>query len=154
MSASPWKKLEEQFFEKEIRKQLLIVPETLELTLAEAQTVLEHLSDLDKMGFSLEPAGDRAFLGPGGCEGNPGRTRAPAGSEGDDRGDFVLGKGSGPGPSVLGPGPSACLPGLASRPPGTLRAEEALSLLEQLQKCVSPRKMSPRPADAHKNFSR
>jgi DNA mismatch repair protein MutL len=54
-------KLQEQFFEKGIQKQLLMMPETVELAISQAQAVQEHLKDLERMGFILEPAGDRTF---------------------------------------------------------------------------------------------
>ena len=54
-------KLEEQFFEKEISRQLLMIPEVLELSLSEAKSAQEHLQDLGKMGFALESAGERTF---------------------------------------------------------------------------------------------
>jgi len=54
-------KLQEQFFEKEIQKQLLMMPETVELPFSQAQAVQEHLKDMERMGFILEPAGERTF---------------------------------------------------------------------------------------------
>jgi len=54
-------KLEEQFFENEIPKQLLMIPEVLEVSLPEAEAIQEHLQDLGKMGFALESAGERTF---------------------------------------------------------------------------------------------
>jgi DNA mismatch repair protein MutL len=129
-------KLEGQFFEKEIRKQLLMVPETLELPLSEAQAVLEHLPDLDKMGFALEPAGDRTFW-----------VRAVPeiliGLEPLEVLREMVGEISSWGKGTdLSQQFSKLIHLLACRgsvqAARTLHAEEALALLAQLQHCVSP----------------
>ena len=129
-------KLQEQFFEKEIRKQLLMVPASLELSLSETQAVQEYLPDLEKMGFSLEPGGDRTFW-----------VRAVpevlAGQEPLQVLKEMIGE-----IASWGRGADltrqfsklihllACRGSIqASR---SLRSEEALSLFEQLQNCVSP----------------
>jgi DNA mismatch repair protein MutL len=129
-------KLQEQFFEKEIRKQLLMVPASLELSLSETQAVQEHLPDLEKMGFSLEPGGDRTFW-----------VRAVpevlAGQEPLQVLKEMIGE-----IASWGRGADltrqfsklihllACRGSIqASR---SLHSEEALSLFEQLQNCVSP----------------
>jgi DNA mismatch repair protein MutL len=54
-------KLQEQFFQNEIQQQLLMMPETLDLPISQAKSVQEHLGDLEKVGFILEPAGERTF---------------------------------------------------------------------------------------------
>jgi DNA mismatch repair protein MutL len=54
-------KLQEQFLENEIRQQLLMMPETLDLPVSQARVVQEHLQDLERVGFILEPSGERTF---------------------------------------------------------------------------------------------
>ena len=54
-------KLQEQFLENEIRQQLLMMPETLDLPVFQAQVVQDHLQDLERVGFILEPSGERTF---------------------------------------------------------------------------------------------
>ncbi len=39
----------------------LLVPEEIELKVPEAKIVEENLSDLEEMGFTLEPSGERTF---------------------------------------------------------------------------------------------
>jgi len=113
-----------------------MVPASLELSLSETQAVQEHLPDLEKMGFSLEPGGDRTFW-----------VRAVpevlAGQEPLQVLKEMIGE-----IASWGRGADltrqfsklihllACRGSIqASR---SLRSEEALSLLEQLQNCVSP----------------
>ncbi|MBP1719047.1 MAG: mutL [Deltaproteobacteria bacterium] len=129
-------KLQDQFFEKEIRKQLLMMPETLELPLSEAQVVMEHIQDLDKMGFSLEPAGERTFW----VRAVPEivASREPLQILQEMIGEISSwGKGT-----ELNRQFSTLIHMLACRgavqASQTLRSEEALSLLEQLEKCISP----------------
>lgn len=129
-------KLQEQFFEKEIRKQLLIIPETLDLTLSEAQVVVEHLQDLDKMGFSLEPAGERTFWVRAVPEIVAGREPLQVLKE-------MVGEISSWGRGAdLNRQFSTLIHMLACRgavqASQTLRSEEAASLFDQLGKCVSP----------------
>jgi DNA mismatch repair protein MutL len=129
-------KLQEQFFEREIRKQLLIIPETLELMLSEAQVVLEHLQDLDKMGFSLEPGGERTFWVRAVPEIVAGREPLQVLKE-------MVGEISSWGRGAdLNRQFSTLIHMLACRgavqASQTLRSEEAISLLDQLGKCVSP----------------
>jgi len=129
-------RLQEQFFEKEIRKQILMIPETLDLPLAEAQVLREHLRDLDKMGFSVEPAGERSFWVRTVPEVVAGREPLQVlkemieeisswGEEADLSRQF-----------------SSLIHMLACRgaiqASQSLRSEEAVSLLEQLERCVSP----------------
>jgi len=129
-------KLQEQFFEKEIRKQLLMVPEILELSLSEAQAVLEHLPDLDRMGFSLEQGGERTFW-----------VRAVPEIVAGQEPLLVLKEMIG---EISSWGREADLNRQFSnwihllacrgsvRASRNLRSEEAFSLFEQLQNCVSP----------------
>jgi DNA mismatch repair protein MutL len=129
-------KLQEQFFEKEIRKQLLIIPETLELPLSEAQVVLEHLQDLDKMGFSLDAAGERTFWVRAVPEILAGREPLQVLKE-------MIGEISSWGKGAnLSRQFSTLIHMLACRgavqASQTLRSEEAVSLFDQLGKCVSP----------------
>ncbi len=129
-------KLQEQFFEKEIRKQLLMMPETLELSLSEAQVVSDHLQDLDKMGFSLEPAGEGAFWVRAVPEILAGREPLQILKE-------MIGEISSWGRGAdLNRQFSNLIHMLACRgavqASQNLRSEEGFSLLEQLQKCVSP----------------
>jgi len=44
-----------------IRTQSLLFPEVIELSIAEANAAHEHLAELEKMGFVLEPSGGRTF---------------------------------------------------------------------------------------------
>jgi DNA mismatch repair protein MutL len=44
-----------------LSRQGLLLPEVIELTSAEAEIVQEHLADLSRMAFELEPAGGRTF---------------------------------------------------------------------------------------------
>ena len=44
-----------------LSRQSLLLPEVVELTSAEAEIVEEHLADLGRMGFEMEPAGVRTF---------------------------------------------------------------------------------------------
>ena len=129
-------KIEEQFFEKEIRKQLLMMPETLELSLSEAEVIRDHLPDLDKMGFTLEPAGERTFWVRAVPEIVAGRE--PIGILKEMIGEISSwGRGA-----DLNRQFSSLIHMLACRgavqASQALRSEEAVSLLEQLQKCLSP----------------
>jgi DNA mismatch repair protein MutL len=54
-------KLTDQFSGGEIAKQSLLLPEVMELPADHAQVVEDHLSELDKMGFEMEPSGGRTF---------------------------------------------------------------------------------------------
>jgi DNA mismatch repair protein MutL len=129
-------KLQEQFFEKEIRKQLLIIPETLDLALSEAQVVLEHLPELDKMGFSLETAGEQTFWVRAVPEIVAGREPLQVLKE-------MVGEISSWGRGAdLSRQFSTLIHLLACRgavqASQTLRSEEAVALLDRLGKCVSP----------------
>jgi len=44
-----------------LSRQGLLLPEVVELASAEAEIIQEHLGDLGRMGFELEPAGGRTF---------------------------------------------------------------------------------------------
>lgn len=44
-----------------IEKQVLLIPEAIELSFSEAQMVGEHISELKKMGFEIEPSGENSF---------------------------------------------------------------------------------------------
>jgi DNA mismatch repair protein MutL len=104
--------------------------------LSEAQVVLEHLQDLDKMGFSLEPAGERTFWVRAVPEIVAGREPLQVLKE-------MVGEISSWGRGAdLNRQFSTLIHMLACRgavqASQTLRSEEAISLLAQLGKCVSP----------------
>jgi DNA mismatch repair protein MutL len=54
-------KLTDQLCGGVVSRQPLLLPEVMELPAGEAKVVEDHLSDLDKMGFEMEPAGGRTF---------------------------------------------------------------------------------------------
>jgi DNA mismatch repair protein MutL len=54
-------KLMQEWSRGAIAKQVLLIPEAIELALPEARVVEEHISKLEKMGFEIEPAGERSF---------------------------------------------------------------------------------------------
>jgi DNA mismatch repair protein MutL len=54
-------KLSNDLFQGGIPKQPLLLPEVIELPSIESQIIEEHLGDLARMGFDLEPAGLRTF---------------------------------------------------------------------------------------------
>jgi DNA mismatch repair protein MutL len=54
-------KLSNDLFHGGIPKQPLLLPEVIELSSNESKIIEEHLGDLARMGFDLEPAGLRTF---------------------------------------------------------------------------------------------
>jgi DNA mismatch repair protein MutL len=54
-------KLSDDLARGDVSRQVLLLPEVIELTPAEAEITEEHLSDLARVGFELEPAGVRTF---------------------------------------------------------------------------------------------
>ena len=56
-----FERLTHDFSRGSIRKQPLLFPETIELSLHEAKATEEHLFELERLGFEVEPSGDRAF---------------------------------------------------------------------------------------------
>jgi DNA mismatch repair protein MutL len=56
-----FERLTEDFSRGSIHKQSLLFPDTIELPLKEAKIMEEHLSELERLGFEVEPSGDRTF---------------------------------------------------------------------------------------------
>jgi DNA mismatch repair protein MutL len=56
-----FERLTEDFSRGSIRKQSLLLPDTIELSLDEAKVTEEHLLELERLGFEVEPSGDRSF---------------------------------------------------------------------------------------------
>jgi DNA mismatch repair protein MutL len=56
-----FERLAEDFSRGSIPKQTLLFPEVIELPLKEAKIIEEHLPELEKLGFEVEPSGDRTF---------------------------------------------------------------------------------------------
>jgi DNA mismatch repair protein MutL len=54
-------KLTQEWSGGAIEKQVLLIPEAIELAIPEARVVEEHIAKLEKMGFEIEPAGERSF---------------------------------------------------------------------------------------------
>jgi len=54
-------KLSDDLARGDVSRQGLLLPEVIELTPAEAEITEEHLADLARVGFELEPAGVRTF---------------------------------------------------------------------------------------------
>jgi DNA mismatch repair protein MutL len=54
-------KVSEDFSRGRVSSQSLLLPEVIELTPAEAKITEEHLADLARVGFDLEPSGVRTF---------------------------------------------------------------------------------------------
>lgn len=54
-------RLAQEWSRGSIEKQVLLIPEAIELAFPEAQMVGEHISDLEKVGFEIESSGDRSF---------------------------------------------------------------------------------------------
>ena len=54
-------KLAQEWSRGSLAKQALLIPEAIELALPEAQVVGEQISELEKMGFEIEPSGERSF---------------------------------------------------------------------------------------------
>lgn len=54
-------KLTEDISRGRLSRQSLLLPEVIEITSAESRIIEEHLSDLARWGFELEPAGNRTF---------------------------------------------------------------------------------------------
>lgn len=52
----------EQFMKKKVEVQQLLQPEVLEFSPADTVTIQEHLSELQQLGFFLEPFGQQAFI--------------------------------------------------------------------------------------------
>ena len=56
-----FERLREAFSRGSIPKQSLLFPESIELPIDDAQTAEEHLPDLERLGFAVEPSGDRTY---------------------------------------------------------------------------------------------
>jgi DNA mismatch repair protein MutL len=56
-----FERLTEDFSRGSIRKQSLLFADTIELSLAEAKVTEEHLLELERLGFEVEPSGARSF---------------------------------------------------------------------------------------------
>ncbi len=56
-----WEKLQKEFSAEAIHRQTLLFPETMEFSFSEAKSAEEHLSDLGRMGFEVIPSGGRTF---------------------------------------------------------------------------------------------
>jgi len=57
-----FEKLKKQFLQGIIRRQTLMFPETVELSLADSHKVEQYAKDLDTMGFSIRDFGDNSFV--------------------------------------------------------------------------------------------
>ncbi len=57
-----FERLRNQFFSVGIEKQLLLFPEVLDLDFREAASMAEHLGDLARLGFEIEPFGGNSFV--------------------------------------------------------------------------------------------
>ena len=56
-----FEKLKEEFSGGSIPNQSVLLPEMIEVPVNEAQAIEEHLTDLEKLGFAVEPSGERTF---------------------------------------------------------------------------------------------
>jgi len=56
-----FEKLEEEFSRGSIPRQTLLFPESVELPVNDAQAIEEHLPELERLGFTVEPSGERTF---------------------------------------------------------------------------------------------
>jgi DNA mismatch repair protein MutL len=56
-----WERLRQEFSSGTIRRQSLLLPEIVELSFPEVKAVEEHPMELARMGFELEPSGERTF---------------------------------------------------------------------------------------------
>jgi DNA mismatch repair protein MutL len=56
-----FEKLMKEFSGGAIPKQSVLLPEMIEVPVKEAQAIEEHLMDLERLGFALEPSGERTF---------------------------------------------------------------------------------------------
>jgi DNA mismatch repair protein MutL len=56
-----WERLRREFSSETIRRQSLLFPEIVELSLREAQAAEEHLAKLGRMGYEVIPASGRTF---------------------------------------------------------------------------------------------
>ncbi|MCJ7495805.1 MAG: hypothetical protein MUP68_16475 [Deltaproteobacteria bacterium] len=56
-----WERLWQEFSSGTIHRQSLLFPEIVELSFSEAKAAEEHLLELGKMGFEVEPSGGRTF---------------------------------------------------------------------------------------------
>ena len=56
-----FEKLGEEFSRESIPKQTLLFPETVDLPVDDAQAAGEHLPELERLGFVVEPSGERTF---------------------------------------------------------------------------------------------
>lgn len=54
-------RLEGEFFQGRINSQPLLFPELLDLTLAQAKILEEYIDDLEKLGFEIQPSGEKSF---------------------------------------------------------------------------------------------
>lgn len=57
-----YEKLRKQYLEKRIARQTLMFPETIELSLFQAQLIENNIEDLDRMGFSIRDFGGNTFV--------------------------------------------------------------------------------------------
>lgn len=57
-----YEKLREQYFQKQVVRQTLMFPETIELTLFQSGLVEKNNEQLDRMGFSISPFGGNTFI--------------------------------------------------------------------------------------------
>jgi DNA mismatch repair protein MutL len=56
-----FEKLGEEFSRGSISRQPLLLPESIELPVDDAQATEEHLPELERLGFAVEPSGGRTF---------------------------------------------------------------------------------------------
>jgi len=56
-----FEKLGGEFSRGSISSQPLLLPESIELPVDEAQATVEHLAELERLGFAVEPSGERTF---------------------------------------------------------------------------------------------
>ena len=56
-----FEKLGEEFSQGSIPRQPLLFPESIELPVDDAQATEEHLPELERLGFAVEPSGERTF---------------------------------------------------------------------------------------------
>ena len=131
-----WERLWKEFSSEKIRRQSLLFPETVEFSFSEAKTAEEHLLDMGRMGFEVIPSGKRTFWVKAVPEILASREPLQALKE-------MIGQISSWGKEVdLQSSFDALLNMMACR--GAVPAfqgmneQEAATLLDDLQKCVSP----------------
>ncbi len=54
-------RLQEELFQGKIKSHPLLFPEIWELSLAQAKILEEFIDELEKLGFELQPSGERSF---------------------------------------------------------------------------------------------